>query len=103
MESSTAGPSSSSNSRPSASSKSGPAAVDSSGNEPEDSQEPGQNVDVQVVSMLSRLKSPRPSDFVRKCKIVANPVLYVFLIMRKGHFVEKGKIGTFLVHFLRIA
>ena len=46
MESSTAGPNcsiESSNSRPSSS---GPAAVDSSGSEPEDSQEPGQEVDV---------------------------------------------------------
>ena len=56
MESSTAGPNSSiesSNSRPSTSSSSGPTAVDSSGSEPEDSQEPGQEVDIQVVSLLS--------------------------------------------------
>ena len=65
MESLTAGPSSSSNSRPSTSSKSGPAAVDSSGSEPEDSQEPGQEVDVRVASLLTRLKLPRPSDFAR--------------------------------------
>ena len=37
------------------SSSSGPAAVDSSRSEPEDSQEPGQEVDVRVVSLLSRL------------------------------------------------
>ena len=53
MESSTAGLSSSIESRysgPSTStSSSGPAAVDSSGSEPEDSQEPGQEVDVRVV------------------------------------------------------
>ena len=55
MESSTAGLSSSSDSGPSSSS--GPAAVNSSGSEPEDSQEPGQEVDVRVVSLLSRLKS----------------------------------------------
>ena len=49
MESSTAGPSSSiesSDSGPSTSGSSGPAAVDSSRGEPEDSQEPGQEVDV---------------------------------------------------------
>ena len=66
MESLTAGPSGSiesSNSGPSISSGSGPAAVDSPGSEPEDSQEPGQEVDVRVISLLSRLKSPRPSDF----------------------------------------
>ena len=66
MELWTAGPSSSIESRdsgPSTSGSSGPAAVNSFGSEPEDSQEPGQEVDVQVVSLLSRLKSPRPSDF----------------------------------------
>ena len=49
MELSTEGPSSSielSDSGSSTSSSSGPAAVDSSGSEPEDSQEPGQEVDV---------------------------------------------------------
>ena len=76
MEWSTAGPSNSiesSDSRPSTSSSSDPAAVNSSGSEPKDSQEPSQEVDVRVVSLLSRLKSPRPSDFARKRKIVANP------------------------------
>ena len=56
MESLTAGPNSSiecSNSRPSSSSSSSPTAVDSSGSKPEDSQEPGQEVDVQDVSLLS--------------------------------------------------
>ena len=72
MESSTVGPSSSSDSGPSTSSSSGPAAVDSSGSELEDSQEPGQEVDVRVVSFLSWLKSPRLSDFVQKRKIAAN-------------------------------
>ena len=33
--------------------------------------------DVRVVSLLSWLKSPRPSDFAQKCKITANPVLYI--------------------------
>ena len=83
MESSTVGPSSSSDSGPSTSSSSGPAAVDSSGNEPEDSPEPGQEVDIRVISLLSRLKSLWLSDFARKCKIVANPVLYVFIIVRR--------------------
>ena len=94
MESSTVGPSSSG---PSTSSSSGQAAVDSSGSELEDSQEPGQDVDVRVVSLLSWLKSPRPSDFAQKRKIAANPVLYVFVIVRKGKFVEKkpGIMGTF--------
>ena len=63
MEPSTADLSSSIDSGPSTSSSSGPAVVDSSGSEPEDSQEPGQEVDVRVVSLLSKLKSPRPSDF----------------------------------------
>ena len=66
-ESSTASPSSSiesSDSGPNTSSNSGPSAVDSSGSEPEDSQEPGQEVDVRVISLLSRLKSPSPSDSV---------------------------------------
>ena len=79
MESSTAGPSSSiesSDSGPSTSSSSGPAAVDSSGREPEDSQEPSQEVDVRVVSLLSRLKSPRPSDFARKRKIAAKSLTF---------------------------
>ena len=73
MESSTAGPSSSTESSDNGptSSSSGPAAVDSSGSEPEDYQEPGQEVDVHVVSLLSRLKSPRHSDFARKRKIAA--------------------------------
>ena len=53
MGSSTVGPSSSSDSEPSTSSSSGPAAVDSSGSELEDSQEPGQEVNVRVVSLLS--------------------------------------------------
>ena len=77
MESSTAGPSSSSDSGPSTSSSCGPAAVDSSRSKLEDSQEPGQEVDVRVVSLLNRLKSPRPSNFAQKCKITANPVLYI--------------------------
>ena len=97
MESSTVGPSSSSDSGPSTSSSSDPAAVDSSRSELEDSQEPGQDVDVRVVSLLSWLISPRPSDFAQKRKIAANPVLYVFVIVRKGQFVEKKKgiMGTF--------
>ena len=77
MESSTAGASSSiesSDSGPSSSSSSGPAAIDSSGSEPEHSQEPSQEIDVRVVSLLSRLKSPRPSDFAKKRKIAANPL-----------------------------
>ena len=95
IESSTVGPSSSSDSRPSTSSSSGPATIDSSGSE--DSQEPGQEVDVRVVSLLSWLKSPRPSNFAQKRKIAANPVLYMFVIVRKGQFVEKktGIMGTF--------
>ena len=76
----------------------------------EDSQEPGQDVDVRVVSLLSWLKSPRPSDFAQKRKIAANPVLYVFVIVRKGQFVEKKPgimdtffsiIGTFLENCLK--
>ena len=69
MESeSSTGPSSSAKSRPAESSasgpsSSGPAAVDSSESERDDSQEPSQEV---VVSLLSKLRSPRPSDFVRK-------------------------------------
>ena len=65
MELLAAGPGSSieaSDSRPSASSSSVPAAVDSLGSKPEDPQEPTQQVDVRVVSLLSRVKSPRPSD-----------------------------------------
>ena len=58
-ELSTAGPSStmldSSDSGPGTSSSSGSAAVDSFRNEPEDFQEPGQQVDIRVVSLLSRL------------------------------------------------
>ena len=89
MESSAAGPSNSiesSDSRPSTSSSSGPAAFNSSRSEPEDSQEPSQELDVRVTSLLSRLKLPMPSvsDFVRN-------VLYVFVIVRKGHFVTKKK------------
>ena len=87
MESSTAGPSSSMESRdsgPSTSSSSGPAAVDSFGSEPEDSQEPGQEVNVRVVS------SPRPSDFLRN-------VLYMFVIVKKG-LRENGHNGHFLQH-----
>ena len=87
MESSAAGLSNSiesSDSGPSTSSGSGPAAFDSSRSEPEDSQEPGKEVDVLVASLLSRLKLPRPSDFARN-------VLYVFVIVRKGHFVAKKK------------
>ena len=95
MELSAAGPSNSiesSDSGPSTSS-SGPAAFDSSRSEPEDSQDPSQEVNVRVASLLSRLKSPRPSDFVRN-------VLYVFVIVRKGHFVAKkpGHNGHFLQH-----
>ena len=94
MESSAAGPSNSiesSDSGPSTSSSSGPAAFDSSRSEPKDSQEPSQEVDVRVTSLLSRLNSPRSSDFARN-------VLYVFVIMRKGHFVAKnpGHNGHFL-------
>ena len=84
MESSTAGPSSNTESRDSghssssSSSSSGPAAVDSFRSEPEDSQEPGQEVNVRVIS-----------DFPRN-------VLYMFVIVRKEHFVEKkvGIMGT---------
>ena len=113
MELSTVGPSSSSDSGPITSSSSGPTAVDSSGSELEDSQEPGQEVDIRVVSLLSWLKSPRPSDFAQKRKIVANPVvyMYVFVIVRKGQFVAKKKpghnghffsiIGTFLENCLK--
>ena len=53
MELSTVGPSSSiefSGSWPSTSSSSGPAAVDSSGSEPEDSQEPSQEVNILVIA-----------------------------------------------------
>ena len=52
MELLTAGPScsiESSDSGPSTSSNSGPAAVDSSGSEPEDSREPGQEVNIRVI------------------------------------------------------
>ena len=49
---------------------SGPAAVDSSESERDNSQEPGQEV---VVSLLSKLRLPKPSDFVRKRKIAVNP------------------------------
>ena len=45
---------------------------------------PTQEVDVRVASSLSRLKSPRPSDFTRN-------VLYMFVIVRKGDFVAKKK------------
>ena len=85
MESSTAGPSTSSDSGPSISSSSGPAAVDSSGSKPEDSQEPGQEVDIQVVSLLSRIKSPRPSDFAQK----ARSRLTLCYMCLKRAFVEK--------------
>ena len=90
-----------SDNRPSTSSSSGPAAVDSSGSELEDSQEPGQEVDVRIVSLLSWLKPPRPSDFAQKCKSAANPVLYVFVVVRKGQLVEKkpGIMGTFFSIF----
>jgi len=43
-------------------------AVDSSVSEREDPEE-----DVQVVSLLSKLRAPRPSDLSRKRKIAANP------------------------------
>ena len=73
MELSAAGQSSSiesSNSGPTcsaSSSSSGPAAAgDSFGSEAEDSWEPGQQVNVRVISLLSRLKLPRPSDFTQK-------------------------------------
>ena len=85
MESSAAGPSNSIESSTSISS--GPAAFDSSRSEPQDSQEPGQEVDIRV---LSRLKSPRPFDFVRN-------VLYMFVIVKKGHFVA-GHNRHFLQH-----
>ena len=83
----------SSDSGPSSSSSSGPAAFDSSRSEPEDSQEPSQEVNVRVASLLSRLKSPRPSDFARN-------VQYMFVIVRKGHFAAKkpGHNGHFLQH-----
>ena len=45
-------------------------AINSSGSNPVASQEPGQVVDIGVVSLLIRLKLLRPSDFARKCKIV---------------------------------
>ena len=76
MESSLASPSSSSDSGPSTSSSSGPAAVDSSGSEPEDSQETGEEINVRVVSLLSKLKSPSPFDFARKRKFAANGRTY---------------------------
>ena len=59
MESSTANPSSSIDSGPSTSSSSGPAVVDSSGSEPEDSQEPGHEVNVRVVCLLTSRESVR--------------------------------------------
>ena len=96
MESSTVGPSNSIES-----SDSGPSTIvvvaqqlsTAPKSEPEDSQEPGQEVGVRVASLLSRLKSPRPSDFARN-------VLYVFVIMRKGHLVanKPGHNGHFLQH-----
>ena len=69
------GPSSSAESRPAESStsgpsSSGPAAVDSSKSERDDSQEPGQEV---IVSPLSKLRSPKISDFARRHKIAVNP------------------------------
>ena len=73
MESSTAGPSSSTEFSASGPSSSGPAAIDSSESERDYSQEPRQEGAAQVVSLLSRLKAPRPSDFARKRKIAANP------------------------------
>ena len=67
MESSVSGLSSSiesSNSAPSASSSSnGPADVNIFGSEPEDSQEPGQQVDVLSCFNIEQAKLPRPSDF----------------------------------------
>ena len=48
-------PSSSSDNGPSTGSSSGPAAVDNSGSEPE-SQEPGQEVDARVVSLIEQAK-----------------------------------------------
>ena len=83
MKSSAAGPSNSiesSDSRPSTSSNGGPAAFDSSRSEPE----PGQEVDVRVIPLLSRLKSLRPSAF-------AQNVLYVFVIVKKGNTGAKKK------------
>ena len=53
---------------PSASSSSGPATVDSFGCEPEDSQEPGQQVNARVGSLLSKIKLPRPSDFAQSIR-----------------------------------
>ena len=96
MKSSAAGPSNSiesSDNGSSTSSSSGPAAFDSSRSEPEDSQELGQEVDIRVASLLSRIKSPRPSDFTQS-------VLYVFVIVRKGHFIanKNGHNGHFLQH-----
>ena len=48
----------------SSSSSSGPEAVDSSGTKLENSQDSVQEVDVWVVSLLSRLKLPSPSHIV---------------------------------------
>ena len=71
MESAGSSSSASAESRPAESSasgpsSSGPAAVDSSDSERDDSQEPS------VVSLLSKLRLPRPSDFARKRKIAVN-------------------------------
>ena len=69
MESLTAGPTrsieSTNSGLSSSSSSSGPVAVDSSESVPEDSQELGQEVYIRVVSLLSRLKSPKPSDLLQ--------------------------------------
>ena len=94
MESLAAGPSNSiesSNSGPSTSSSSGPAAFDSSRSEPEDSQEPSQEVNIRVASLLSRLKSPRPSDFTQNVLIrVCNHEKRPFCCKKKT-----GIMGTF--------
>ena len=66
-ESSASGPSSSS-----------PTVVDSSESERDDSQKPCQEV---VVSLLSKLRSPRPSDFVRKWE-------------HNGHFLQNNQYNS---------
>ena len=66
MELLTAGQSNSiesSNIRPGTTSSSGPVPVHTSRSEPEDSQKASQDMDVQAISLLRRLKLPRPFDF----------------------------------------
>ena len=103
MESeSSTGLSSSAESRPagasaSGPSSSGPAAVDNSESERDDSQEPGQE---EVVSLPSKLRSPRPSDFARKRKIAVNPPCWKRRSRGTKHFIEKQQEhnGRFLQH-----